>query len=258
MTCPLPARRNTPSPPASLGAILVAAGQSARMGGVDKIFAPVLGIPLVAYSLDQLEASPQVSEIVLVLATGSLARGQELVQARGYRKVSRLCAGGQRRQDSVRAGLEALQPCQWVLVHDGARPCLNQAVLERGLAAVQETGAAVAGVSVKDTIKEVSPQGMVTGTPARERLWAAQTPQIFRYDLLLEAHRRCPQTVTDDAMMVESLGYGVKMFLGSPANLKVTTAEDLLLAEALLRPSAEKRSRKPAPSINHGSHGRHG
>jgi 2-C-methyl-D-erythritol 4-phosphate cytidylyltransferase len=217
-----------------LGAIVVAAGQSARMAGVDKIFAPVLGAPLLTYALDQLEAFPPVSEIVLVLADRYLAQGQELVAARGYRKVARIISGGRRRQDSVRIGLEALAPCHWVLVHDGARPGLDQALLERGLEAVQETGAAVAGLPVRDTIKEVSPEGMVTGTPPRERLWAAQTPQLFRYDLLLEAHRKCQRTVTDDATMVEALGHPVRMFLGSPNNLKVTTPEDLSLAEALL------------------------
>jgi 2-C-methyl-D-erythritol 4-phosphate cytidylyltransferase len=133
-----------------------------------------------------------------------------------------------------------------VLVHDGARPCLDQALLHRGLAAVQETGAAVAGVPVKDTIKEVSPQGLVAATPPRERLWAAQTPQLFRYELLLEAHQRCRDTVTDDAAMVERLGHPVRMFLGAPENLKVTTPEDLPLAEALLK------GKHPLPLPRHG------
>ncbi len=239
-----PRAQETPS--SGVGVIVVAAGQSARMAGVDKIFVPVLGVPLLAWSLDQLEAFHPVSEIVLVLAERSLEQGRELVLARGYRKVSRLCPGGRRRQDSVRAGLEALGPCRWVLVHDGARPCLDQALLARGLEAVQETGAAVAGAPVRDTIKEVSPQGVVTGTPKRERLWAAQTPQLFRYDLLVEAHRTCRQDVTDDAMMVESLGHPVRMFLGSANNLKVTTPEDLALAEALLK------AKQPSPLPQHG------
>ena len=101
---------------------------------------------------------------------------------------------------------------------------------------MEESGAAVAGVPVKDTIKLVSPQGDVTGTPDRETLWAAQTPQIFDYDLLVDAHRRCTHPVTDDAAMVESLGHTVKMFLGSYENLKVTTPEDLAIAETFLKP----------------------
>jgi len=218
-----------------VGAVVVAAGNSSRMGGVDKIFALLLGLPLIAFTLDQLESFPPVTEVALVLSPDSQERGRELVQRRGYHKVQRICPGGPRRQDSVRRGLESLSPCQWVIVHDGARPCLDQSVLRRGLAAAAESGAAVAGVPVKDTIKVVSPQNFVVSTPDRETLWAAQTPQVFRYDLLWDAHRRCAQPVTDDAAMVESLGHPVQMFLGSYENFKVTTSEDLALAEAILR-----------------------
>ena len=234
-----PARRKRPSyQPSDLrvGAVVVAAGESTRMEGVDKVFTPIHGVPLVAYSLDQLEYFPSVAEIVLVLSPDSLDQGQDLVRHRGYHKVSHVCAGGERRQDSVRCGLEQLASCRWVLVHDGARPCLNQGILERGLTAVEECGAAVAGVPVKDTIKLVSPQGHITETPDRDRLWAAQTPQLFEYDLLWDAHQQCDQPVTDDAAMVESLGHPVKMFLGSHENLKVTTPEDLAVAEMFLRP----------------------
>ena len=223
------------TPGLGVGVVVVAAGSSSRMGGVDKIFAPVLDRPLVCFALDQLEAFPPVTEIVLVLDSGSLTQGRELVDARGYRKVTHVCPGGKRRQDSVRSGLDALTPCDWVIVHDGARPCLDLPMFERGLAAAQEAGAAVAGVPVKDTIKVVSDQGAVVDTPDRKSLWAAQTPQIFRYDLLRDAHDRCIEDVTDDAMMVESLGHSVKMFLGSYENLKVTTPEDLILAEAFLK-----------------------
>ena len=220
---------------ATVGAVVVAAGKSTRMKGVAKVFTPILGIPLLAYSLDQLESFPSVAVIVLVLSLESLEQGQDLLRQRGYQKVSRVCAGGERRQDSVRRGLEQLADCRWVIVHDGARPCLDQGILERGLTAVEECGAAVAGVPVKDTIKVVSPQGDITGTPDRDRLWAAQTPQLFEYDLLWDAHQRCTQPVTDDAAMVESLGHPVKMFLGSYENLKVTTPEDLAVAETFLR-----------------------
>ena len=224
------------SPPGfSVGAVVVAAGKSVRMGGVDKVFAPVLGRPLISFALDQLESFPPVTEIVLVLDSGALEQGRELLRQRGYRKVCRVCPGGERRQDSVRCGLESLSSCDWVIIHDGARPCLDLAMLRRGLETAQETGAAVAGVPVKDTIKVVSAQGAVEVTPDRQTLWAAQTPQIFRYDLLWDAHQRCTQPVTDDAMMLESLGHPVKMFLGSYENLKVTTPDDLVLAEAFLQ-----------------------
>lgn len=219
---------------AKVGAVVVAAGTSSRMGGIDKIFAPILGLPLVAYALDQLESFPPVTQVVLVLDQASVERGRELVSQRRYKKVRPVCPGGSRRQDSVLLGIQALEPCDWVVIHDGARPCLDHGALERGLESAQETGAAVAGVPVKDTIKSVSPQQVVLNTPDRKGLWAAQTPQVFRYDLLLDAHTACLEEVTDDAAMVESIGHTVKMFLGSYENLKVTTPEDLAVAEVFL------------------------
>ena len=208
------------------------------MGGIDKIFAPLLGIPLLAYVLDQLEAFAPVDQVALALGKESVERGRELVVQRGYRKPIRVCAGGKRRQDSVRNGLDALNALsspQWVIVHDGARPCLDGPMLQRGLEAAKDSGAAVAGVPVKDTIKLVSAQGMVADTPPRNALWAAQTPQVFRFSLLWDAHQRCVDTFTDDAAMVESVGGRVKMFQGSYENLKVTTPEDLDIAGLFLQ-----------------------
>ena len=223
---------------AQVGAVIVAAGRSTRMGGVDKTFAPIFGRPLVAHTLDRFESSSLIDQIVLVLAEDSLEQGRKLVEERDYEKVAHVCAGGQRRQDSVRNGLELLSPCDWVIVHDGARPCLDDAILQRGLDAAAECGSAVAGVPVKDTIKLVSPDQMVKDTPDRSQLWAAQTPQIFRHGLLLEAHQTCTQDVTDDAAMVESLGHPVKMFFGSYENIKVTTTDDLVIAETFLKASS--------------------
>ena len=220
-----------------VGAIIVAAGSSTRMAGVDKTFAPLLGSPLITHTIDRFEECPHVSEIVLVLAAGSLVIGRSLVQERGYRKVSNICAGGARRQDSVKAGLDALKPCRWVMVHDGARPGLDTALLQRGLEAVTASphGAAIAGVPVKDTIKVVDGNGLVTDTPPRETLWAAQTPQVFDYNLLCRAHAEFEGDATDDAMMIEALGCRVSVFPGSYENLKVTTPEDLAVMETVLR-----------------------
>ena len=218
-----------------IGAVIVAAGRSSRMGGVDKTFAPLLGTPLIARTVEVFEAHPGISDIVLVLADESAGRGRELANTRGWSKVRSVCPGGERRQDSVYNGLQALAPCDLVMVHDGARPCVNQATLDRGIQAAVEHGAAVAGVPVKDTIKLVGPDLAIADTPDRSLLWQAQTPQVFRYDLLLEAHRLCQADVTDDAAMVESLGHQVRMFEGSYENIKVTTAGDLVVAEAFLR-----------------------
>ena len=222
----------------SAGAVVVAAGGSNRMGGIDKIFAPLLGIPLLAHVLDQLEAFAPVDRIALVLGKNSVQRGRELVEQRGYQKPIHVRSGGERRQDSVLNGLNALSETsapEWVIIHDGARPCLDGPMLQRGLKAARETGAAVAGVPVKDTIKVSSAKGIVSKTPPRDSLWAAQTPQVFRFSLLLNAHQTCSGDVTDDAAMVESMAGQVKMFWGSYENLKVTTPEDLEIASLLLK-----------------------
>ena len=221
-----------------VGAVIVAAGNSTRMGGLDKTFAPVLGMPLVVHTIDQFESSSLVHQIVLVVAKDSVGRARELIQHRAYSKVTNVCVGGRRRQDSVRSGLEALSSCEWVMVHDGARPCLDEAILQRGLEAAFRYGSAIAGVPVKDTIKMVSPHQIVEKTPDRSLLWAAQTPQVFRYPMLLDAHRALNQDFTDDAAMIESLGHSVKMYLGSYENIKVTTSDDLVIAEAFLKSSA--------------------
>ena len=216
-----------------VGAVIVAAGNSTRMGGLDKTFAPVLGMPLVVHTIDQFESSSLVHQIVLVVN-----QARKLIQQRSYSKVTDICIGGRRRQDSVRSGLEALSSCEWVMVHDGARPCLDEAILQRGLEAAFRYGSAIAGVPVKDTIKMVSPHQIVEKTPDRSLLWAAQTPQVFRYPMLLDAHRALNQDFTDDAAMIESLGHSVKMYLGSYENNKVTTSDDLVIAEAFLKSGA--------------------
>ena len=221
-----------------VGAVIVAAGNSTRMEGLDKTFAPVLGMPLVVHTIDQFESSSLVHQIVLVVAKDSVGRARELMQHRAYSKVTNVCVGGRRRQDSVRSGLEALSSCEWVMVHDGARPCLDEAILQRGLEAAFRYGSAIAGVPVKDTIKMVSPHQIVEKTPDRSLLWAAQTPQVFRYPMLLDAHRALNQDFTDDAAMIESLGHSVKMYLGSYENIKVTTSDDLVIAEAFLKSGA--------------------
>ena len=232
----------------TLGVVVVAAGGSRRMAGVDKIFSPLLGAPLIAHTIEALEASPMVDSLVLVVAPDKLEAGLTLARERGWHKVNSVCRGGSRRQDSVKLGLDQLPPCSWVAVHDGARPCIGTELLERGLEAARETGAAVAAVPAKDTIKSVSSLHLVESTPPRDSLWMVQTPQVFRYELLLEAHRTCQETVTDDASMVERLGHRVKVFMGSYDNLKVTTAQDLAVAEVLLRASrtlAPERSGHP-------------
>jgi 2-C-methyl-D-erythritol 4-phosphate cytidylyltransferase len=224
-----------------VGAVIVAAGTSTRMGGIDKVFAPLNGEPLLAKVATVFENCPLVNEIVIVLAKKSLEQGRTLVKGRCWSKVVAVCSGGPRRQDSVKEGLRRLDDCDWVVIHDGARPCISVDLIERGLKAAKTNGAAIAAVPVKDTIKIVSRRGFVQQTPARQCLWAAQTPQVFRYDLIAEAYRQADEDVTDDAALVEKLGQKVEVYLGSYHNIKVTTPEDLAMAEVLLQKQGAKQ-----------------
>jgi 2-C-methyl-D-erythritol 4-phosphate cytidylyltransferase len=218
----------------SVGAIIAAAGVGRRFGEGDKLFAPLAGRPLIAHTLMTFEVCRAVDTVVLVLAEENLERGRGLVASAGFDKVAAICRGGPRRQDSVHLGLEALPECRWVVVHDGARPLVTAALIEAGLTAAVETGAAIAAVPLADTLKEATEDGMIARTLDRRNLWCAQTPQVFERELLREAHRLAQGEATDDAALVEALGRRVKVFPGSPRNLKVTTAGDLVMAQALL------------------------
>lgn len=223
----------------TVGAFIAAAGRSERAGSVDKLWALLAGPdgrhrPLLAYALAVFQACPAVQRIALAVAADAVERGQALAREERFDKVCAVCVGGETRQASVRAGLEALGPCDWVVVHDGARPLVTPQLIEAGLAAARETGAACCALPASDTVKEAN-GARVLRTLDRSRLWLAQTPQVFRYDLLVEAHRRAEGEATDDAALVEALGVEVRLYRGSPRNLKVTTAEDLRMAEALLR-----------------------
>ena len=226
-----------------IGAIVVAAGQSSRMRGVDKIFYPLGGMPIVWHSLSTLLSHPSISQTVLVTAKENVRRADELVASYAPDGEISVCEGGERRQDSVLRGLERLGNCDMVLVHDGARPFITDEVLDRGIAAALEKGAAVAAVPVKDTIKQSDDSDVVERTLPRDRLWAVQTPQIFDASLLREAHEKVHETVTDDSSMVEAIGHPVKVFRGSYFNIKVTTPEDLTIARAIIRENAANTGR---------------
>ena len=215
--------------------VIAAAGTSQRLAGLDKIFSPVAGNPLLAYVISVFQSCLSIHEIVLVLNEINLEQGRKLVKDYGFSKVTQICPGGARRQDSVRRGLELLQDCAWVVIHDGARPCLTVDLIERGLEEAQETGSAIAAVPVKDTIKVAGNSGLIEETPNRDSLWIAQTPQVFRFDIIMPAYRQANYEVSDDASLVEAAGYKVKIYMGSYDNIKVTTPEDLTLAEAILR-----------------------
>jgi 2-C-methyl-D-erythritol 4-phosphate cytidylyltransferase len=219
----------------TVGAIIVAAGRGERMGGIDKIFAQLGGISVLERVAGVFDASPYIDHIVIVLTQDNVARGKLMLSGKNLSKLAKVVPGGLRRQDSVEDGLKALPACQWVVIHDGARPLVKGELITAGLEAAQETGAAIAAVPVTDTVKLVDEGGYVKETLDRSRLWAVQTPQVFRFDIIKEAYHNTLGDVTDDAALVEALGYGVKLYMGAYDNIKLTTPADLALAEAMWR-----------------------
>ena len=217
-----------------VAAIVVGAGSAERMG-TDKIFVGLAGKPCITWSLDVLQGCQAINEIILVLHKDKVEAGKKMVAENGLTKVSVICEGGRLRQDSVKKGLEQVQGCQWVLVQDGARPFLTDKLINDGIEAARQTGAAVAAVPVKDTVKEIDGEGLVTRTLERGLLRVVQTPQVFRADILKQAYLAIDGEFTDDAAVVERAGYKVKLYPGDYRNIKITTPEDLLLAKITAR-----------------------
>lgn len=220
--------------PSENSAIIVGGGASQRMEGIDKLFTPLAGKPALAWSVEILQSCPLVKEIVIVLAKQNVPRGKEMVSQAGWNKVTGICTGGPRRQDSVHEGLKHLGTCDYIVIHDGARPCLTIDLVEQGLAEARFTGAAIAAVPASDTIKQVNSQKEILRTVPRNEIWLAQTPQVFKAEILKKAYEILAEDVTDDASLVERLGYKVRVYTGSYQNIKITTREDLKLAETIL------------------------
>jgi 2-C-methyl-D-erythritol 4-phosphate cytidylyltransferase len=225
--------------------VIVAAGSSRRMQGKDKLWLPLAGRVTLAHTLDVFQHSPIIDSIILVINPERLDDARTLCAQEDSSKVISISAGGARRQDSVRIGLTALAlrdpACRWVMIHDGARPFITEELLETGLKAALEHQAVVAAVPVKDTIKQVQ-NGRIYATLDRSQLWMIQTPQIFSFPLIQQAHASplAQEDVTDDATLLERMGQHVAVFPGSYTNIKITTQEDLLFAAALLQGREEK------------------
>ncbi|MYB84218.1 MAG: 2-C-methyl-D-erythritol 4-phosphate cytidylyltransferase [Chloroflexi bacterium] len=201
----------------------------------DKTLADIGGEPLIARTVDVFERCDAVTAIVLVVSERNLDAITALRDAKGWARTLPPCVGGARRQDSVRVGIDALPAeCDWVLVHDGARPFVTPRMIEEGLAAASATGAAIAVVPAFDTVKRVGDDGRVVETLDRSQLVMVQTPQVFRREVLERAHAGVADDVTDDAAMVERIGVEVRTFDGARSNIKVTTPEDLVIACAML------------------------
>ncbi len=219
-----------------VSAVIVAAGSSSRMGGVDKLASLLAGKTVIARSIRAFQDSEDISEIVLVLRKG--AERSALEGASGCHKVSRIVHGGSTRTESSYAGVMACDPkAEIILIHDGARPLVTKEVIRRAVEGARKYGAAVPVTPVTDTIK-VGKDGFADSTPDRANLFAAQTPQAFRAELIkagLQNARDKGLSLTDDCAAVEKLGMRVKLVEGDPCNRKITLPADLALAEALYK-----------------------
>jgi 2-C-methyl-D-erythritol 4-phosphate cytidylyltransferase len=223
-----------------VGAIIVGAGEGKRMSGRGrKQFVKIGGKPIFAYTLEVFENFQGVDHIVMVVPRESVSFArEEIVEEFGFKKVHDVVYGGETRQQSVYNGLRALKDkTKWVLIHDAVRPLVSEVLIKRVLDAAHKVGAAITGVPARDTVKQVE-SGQIVGTLDRRLLWLAQTPQCFRYDTILEAHKKAAGEkfeATDDASLVEHYGTKVSVAVGSYSNLKVTSPEDIPVFEYFLR-----------------------
>jgi 2-C-methyl-D-erythritol 4-phosphate cytidylyltransferase len=223
-----------------IAALIVAAGEGHRLGmSQPKAFVALGDEPILAHTLRPFEACRRIQSLHLVLREQDIESWHEEILVRyAFRKSKPPVAGGARRQDSVRLGLETVEEgTDVVLIHDGARPFVDGAMLDRLLDALEEVPAVVVAVPTKETVKVVSSGGLIVETPARDRLWTVQTPQAFEFHTILKAHRKALDegiTATDDSTLVERLGVPVRVVHGSYRNIKITTPEDLRVAQAFL------------------------
>ncbi len=218
-------------------AVIVAAGSSTRMEGIDKIFAPLGELPVLAHTLYAFQDSPAIDEIVVVTRRDLLEAAAELREEYGFHKVAKVVAGGETRLESVRAGLlEVSAQATLAAIHDGARPLVSGAVIRDAVERAAVTGAAAPALPVTDTIKRAG-GGLTVETVDRAQLWAVQTPQVFDLGLIRAAVEKAVEDkveLTDDCAAVERLGMRVTLTAGSRENIKITTPFDLLLGQAIL------------------------
>ncbi len=220
-----------------MAAVIVAAGQGVRFGveGPRKQYRPLLGIPVLEWAIHPFLAHEAVQQVVVVLPAADVLDPPDWLAALEVDRVP----GGERRSDSVRSGLEAVNPAhEFVLIHDGARPFVTAELIDRLLAASPTAEGVIPGLRSTDTLKEVSPDGFVIQTVERERYWSVQTPQLFPLRTLRSLHQRALErgvSTSDDAALMEADGRAIRVIAGDPRNLKVTTPADIPLAEYLAR-----------------------
>ena len=227
------------------GAVVPSAGKGERLGGhTAKAFVPLAGKPLVLHTLHALQHTPAIRWVVVVARPGDQARVRRLVRRHRLTKVSAIVEGGASRAVSVARGMAALPPeARWVVIHDGARPCVTPRLINEVLRRARRCGAVACGLRAPVTVKAVDRECLVRLTLDREGLWLVQTPQAFRRDWFLDAAARANHRLDhfpDDAAILEWAGFPVRMVPGDPLNIKVTTPEDLVLAEAVLQRRVQK------------------
>ncbi|ACZ42466.1 2-C-methyl-D-erythritol 4-phosphate cytidylyltransferase [Thermobaculum terrenum ATCC BAA-798] len=220
-----------------VGAVIVAAGTSSRMSGIDKLWIDLGGKPVIYHSICAFQLLNDIDVIVVVTSATNQEKIRELCRRESLDKVVSVCLGGNTRQQSVLCGLREIPNASLVAIHDGARPLVTPEVIKRGIITAAEKGAAIAAVPAKSTYKVVDNQGKILSTPNRESLWEAQTPQVFNYMDILSAHERAAhqyEVFTDDASLMESMGRDVWVYEGDYRNIKITTFEDVLIARTLI------------------------
>lgn len=223
-------------------ALIPAAGMGKRMGAsINKQYLRLNGLPILAHTISVFERSALIDSIYLVIPADEIPYCREqIVEAGGFKKIAAIVAGGTERQHSVMNGLKAIRGTadddDVILIHDGVRPFLSEAMLHESITAAQEHDGALVAVPAKDTIKIVA-DGVVIDTPSRETLWQAQTPQSFRFGVIFAAHQAAEREGfigTDDASLIERSGGKIRIVAGDYRNIKITTPEDLTLAEAFM------------------------
>lgn len=222
-------------------AIVLAAGKGARMNAkMNKQYMLINGKPLLAQTLAAFQGCNAINSIILVVGKEELKTcKKQIIDVYGFDKVDKLIPGGSERQQSVYNGIMELKDdCSIVVIHDGARPILPEGIIERCIEGAKIYGAVSAGMPAKETVKILDEEGFAAYTPERGKVWVTQTPQAFRHDIIRRAHENANIkgiSGTDDAFLVESMGIKVKMIEGSYENIKVTTPEDIIIAETLMK-----------------------
>lgn len=221
-----------------VSAIILAGGRGKRMGSdISKQFIEIDGKPILYYTLKRFIDSKSINEIILVLPKDEIEYCINNVLNKYNLKVSKIVEGGKERQDSVYNGLKEVANSDIVLIHDGARPFVKERIIEEGIAFAKKYGAAAPGVMPKDTIKVIDKAGFSKETPDRNTLVAIQTPQVFKSNIIIDAHKKVRESrliVTDDTMVVEMNNNRVFIYEGDYENIKITTKEDLILAQKLV------------------------